>query len=108
MLDHCHIGPLHCGHRTGAVLGSDNHWHVVLEHCLALLESYDSSTAVTAVTGCSGVRVAVMCHCQALPYDPVTVSVKDLYQIWKIPDQCSKHCWPVLSSTVLFSPESPQ
>ena len=108
MLDHCHIGPLHCGHRTGAVLGSDNHWHAVLEHCLALLESYDSNTAVSAVTGRSGVRVAVLGHCQALPYDPVTVSVKDLYQMWKIAEQCSKHSWPVLSFTVLFSPEAPQ
>ena len=26
-------GPHHCGHRTGAVLSSDKHWHAVLEHC---------------------------------------------------------------------------
>ena len=26
------IGPHHCGHRTGAVLSSDKHWHAVLEH----------------------------------------------------------------------------
>ena len=101
------IGPHHCGHRTGAVLSSDKHWHAVLEHCLALLESYDSSTAVSAVTGRSGVWVTVLGHCQALPYDPVTASVKDLYQMRKIPEQCSKHCLPVLSFTILFSPEAP-
>ena len=101
------IGPHHCGHRTGAVLSSDKHWHAVLEHCLALLESYDSSTAVSAVTGRSGVWVTVLGHCQALPYDPATASVKDLYQMRKIPEQCSKHCLPVLSFTILFSPEAP-
>ena len=47
------VGTHNCGHRTGAVLSSDKHWHAVLEHCLALLESYDSRTAVSAVTGCS-------------------------------------------------------
>ena len=72
------IGPHHWGHRTGAVLSSDKHWHAVLKHCLALLESYDSCTAVSAVTGRSGVLVTVLGHCQALPYDPVTASVKDL------------------------------
>ena len=61
----------HCGNRTGAVLNSDKHRHAVLEHCLALLKSYDSSTAVSAVTG------RVVGHCQAPLYDPVTVSVKD-------------------------------
>ena len=44
------IGPHHCGQRTGEVDSSENHWHAVLEHCLALTESYDSSTAVSAVT----------------------------------------------------------
>ena len=61
------------------MLSSDKHWHAVLEHFLALLESYDSSTAVSAVTGRSGVRVTVLGDCQALPYDPVTAYVKDLY-----------------------------
>ena len=75
------IGPYHCGHRTRAVLSSDKHWHAVLEHCLELLESYDSSTAVSAVTGRSGVWVTVLGHCQALPYDLVTASVEDLYQM---------------------------
>ena len=56
------IGPHHCGHRTGAVLSSDKHWHAELEHCLALHESHDSSTAVSAVTSRSGVRVTVK-HC---------------------------------------------
>ena len=102
------IGPHHCGHRTGAVLSSDKHWHAVLEHCLALLESYDSSTAVSAGTGRSGVRVTVLGHCQALPYDSVTASMEDLYQMWKIPEQCSKHCLPVLSFTVLLSLKSLQ
>ena len=74
------IGPHHCGHRTGAVLSSDKHWHAVLEHCSALLASYDSSNAVSAVTVRSGVLVTVLGHCQALPYDPVTASVKDFYQ----------------------------
>ena len=97
------IGPHHCGHRTGAVLSSDKHWHAVLEHCLALLESYDSSTAVSAVTGRSGVQVFVLGHCQALLYDPVTASAKKLFQMWKIPEQCSKHCLPELSFTLLFS-----
>ena len=92
------IGPHHCGHRTGAVLSSDKHWHAVLEHCLALLESYDSSTAVSAVTDCSGVQVTISGQCQALPD-----SMKDLYHMWKIPDQCTKHCLPVLSFTVLLS-----
>mgnify|MGYP001800622082 CR=1 FL=1 len=50
------IGPHYCGHRTGAVL----------EHCLAPLESYDSSTAVSAVTGRSGVLVTVLGHCHCL------------------------------------------
>ena len=63
----------HCPHRTGAVLCSDKHWHAVLERCIALLECYDSSTAVSVVTGRSG----VLGHCKALPYDPVTASVKD-------------------------------
>ena len=71
------------------MLSSDKHWYAVLEHCLALLESYDSSTAVivSAVTGRKGVLVTVLGHCNALPYDPVTASVKGLYQMWKIPEQ---------------------
>ena len=73
------------------MLSSDKHWHAVLEHCLALLESYDSSTAVSAVTGRSGVRVTVLGHCQALPYDPVTASVKDLYRMWKILEHPSQN-----------------
>ena len=77
-------------------------------HCSALLESYDSSPAVSAVIGQSGVLVTVLGHWQALPYDPVTASVKDFYQMWKIPEQCSKHFLPVFSFTVLLSPESPQ
>ena len=32
------------------LLSSDKHWHAVLEHYLALLESYDSNAAVSAVT----------------------------------------------------------
>ena len=71
------IGPHHWRPRTGAVLSSDKHWHAVLKHCLALLESYDSITAFSAVTGRSGVLVTVLGHCQALPYDPVTASVND-------------------------------
>ena len=51
-------GPHHCGHRTGAVLSSDKHWHTGLEHCSALLESYDSSAAVSAVTGRGGVPIS--------------------------------------------------
>ena len=47
----------------------------VLEHCLAQLETCDSSTAVSAVTCRSGVLVTILGHCQALPYD--TASVKD-------------------------------
>ena len=78
------IGPHHCGHMTVAVLSSDKHWHTVLEHWLALLGSYDSSTAVSTVTGSSVVRVTVLGHCLAQPCDPVTSSVKDLYQMWKI------------------------
>ena len=67
------IRPYHRGHKTGAVLRSGKHWHAVLEQCLALLKSYDSSTAVSAVTGHSGV-LSLSC-----PY------VKDLHQMWKIP-----------------------
>ena len=63
------------------MLSSDNHWHAVLEHCLALLDSYDSSTAVGDVTGRSGVLVISLGHCQALPYDRVTAYVKDFYQL---------------------------
>ena len=102
------IGSHHCGHKTGEVDSSDKHWHAVLEHCLALLESYDWSTAVSAVPGRSGVRVTVLGHSQALPYDPVTASVKDLYQMWKIPEQCPNHCLPVLTFTVLLSLKSLQ
>ena len=69
------------------MLSSDKHWHTVLEHCLALIESYDSSTAVSDVNRRNGVRVTVLGHCQAMHYDPVTASVKDLYQMWKIPKQ---------------------
>ena len=29
------------------MLSSDKHWHVELEHCSALLDSYDSSTALS-------------------------------------------------------------
>ena len=65
-----------------------------------------SSTAVSAVTGRSGVLVTALGHSQALPYDPATASVKDLYQMRKIPEQCSKHCLPVLSFTILVSPEA--
>ena len=54
------IGPHQCGHRTRAVLSSDKHWQAVLEHCLALLGSYDTSTAVSAVTGRS------LGHCTGL------------------------------------------
>ena len=75
----------HYPHRTRAVLSRDNHWHAVPEHCLALLDSYDSSTASSAVSCRSSVRVTVLGHCQALPYDPVlTASVKDLYQMLKV------------------------
>ena len=102
------IGPHQCGHISGVVLSSDKRWYAVIEHCLSLLESYDSSTAVSAVTGRSGVQVFVLGHCQALLYDPVTASAKNLFQMWKIPEQCSKHCLPELSFTLLFSPESPQ
>ena len=101
------IGPHQCGHRTGAVHSTERHWHAVLKHRLALLESYDSSTAVSAVPGHSVVLVTVLGHCQALPYDPVTAFLKDFYRIWKIPKQSSKHCLPVLLFTVLLSPESP-
>ena len=68
------IGLPHCGHESRAALSSDKYFHSVLKHCLALLESYDSSTAVTAR---SGVLVAVLGHCQALRCDPVTASVND-------------------------------
>ena len=102
------IGPHHCGHRTGAVLSSDKHWHAVLEHCLALLKSYDSSTAASAVTGQIGVRVTVLGHCLALPYDSGTASMKYLYQMWKNPEQRSKYCLPVLSFTALLSLKSLQ
>ena len=47
-------------------------------------------------------------HCQALPYDPVTASVKDFYQMWKFPEQRSKHCLPLLSLDFLLSQESPE
>ena len=77
------IGLYHCGHRTGAVLSSDEHWHTVLKHCLALLKSYDSCIAVSDLNGRSGVLVTVLGHCQALHYDPVTASVQDLYQCGK-------------------------
>ena len=40
-----------------------------------MLESYDSSTAVSALTGRSGVQVTVLGHGQVLPYNPVTASV---------------------------------
>ena len=97
------IGPHYCGHRTRAVLSSDKHWDAVLEHCLALLEFCDSSTAISAVTGCSGLLVIVLDHCQALPYDSVTAYEKDFHQIWKIPEQ-----FPKKKFTVLLSAESPQ
>ena len=71
------IGPHQCGHRTGAVHSSEKHRHAVLKHRLALLESYDSSTAASAVNGHSVVLVTVLGHCQALPYDPVTAFLKD-------------------------------
>ena len=102
------IGPQYCGHGTGEVDSSDKHWHAALEHCLSLLESYNSSTADSAVTGRGGVRVTVLAHCQALPYDQVTASIEDLYQMWQTPEQCSNHCLPVLSFTVLFSLKSLQ
>ena len=77
--EHCstsaRTGPHHCAHKTRAVLRSGKHWHAVLEHCLALLQSYVSVTAVTAVTGRSGVLPTALGHCQALPYDSVTASV---------------------------------
>ena len=38
-----------CRHRIGAVLRNDKHLHAVLNHCLALLQSYDSRTAVTTL-----------------------------------------------------------
>ena len=95
------IGPHHCGHWNGAVMSRDKHWHAVLEHCLALLESYDSSSCV---------RFTVLGHYQALPYDPVTAFMKDLYQMWKNPEQCSKllvsaliHCLTASSDDKMFS-----
>ena len=89
------IGPCHCGHRTGAVLCSDKKWHAVLEHRLALIVLWLKHCSQCCPCR-SGVRVTVLGHCQALAYDPVTVSVKDLYQMWKIPEQCSKHFLPLL------------
>mgnify|MGYP001795156518 CR=1 FL=1 len=71
------------------MLSGDKHWHAELGHCLALLESYDLSTDVSAVTGHSGVRVTVLANCQALLYGPVTASVKYLHHMWNIPEQCS-------------------
>ena len=58
------IKPHHCSHRTWAVLSSDKHWHVELEHCSALLDSYDSSTALSlaAVVSWSQSWVTVK-HC---------------------------------------------
>ena len=53
----------------------------------ALLQSYVSSAAASAVTDHSGVPVTALGHCQALPYDTVPVAVIDLYQMWKIPEQ---------------------
>ena len=54
------IAPLRPSYRSRTVLSSYKHRHVVLEHCLALLQSYASSTAVSAVTGRSGVLVTAM------------------------------------------------
>ena len=51
VLKHCCLGSHHCGHRTGAVPSSDKHWQAALEHCLALLKTYDSSTAVLVCPG---------------------------------------------------------
>ena len=82
----------HCGLRSGAVLSSDKHWHAVLDHCSALLDSYDSSTAVSALTGRSSVLVIILGHCQAPPYDRVTAYVKDFYQMRIISEQCLIQC----------------
>ena len=48
---------------------------------------HDSSTAVGAVTGRSGVLGTLLGHYQAPPYDPATASVKELDQVSKIPEQ---------------------
>ena len=88
------------------MLSRDNHRHAVFEHCLALLDSYDSSTAISAVTGRSSVRITILGHCQALPYDPVlTASVKDLYQMLKVWEQCFASA---LIHCLKISPEYPQ
>ena len=73
-----------CGHRTGAVLSSDEHWHPVLEHCFALLESYDSSAAASAATGRSGVGATVLAHCQTLPMTESLLMCKSFTKFGKI------------------------
>ena len=102
------IGPHHCGHRIGEVLSSDKHWHAVLVLCLVLLDSFDSSTAVSAVTGRSGLQVTVLGHCQALPYDLVTCFHDRLLPnvensgavLQALPASALIHCliWPKTSS----------
>ena len=42
------IGPHPCGHRTGAVLSSDKHWHAVLEHCFGPMPAVVRSSAGSA------------------------------------------------------------
>ena len=43
-------------------LYSPSPYNLVLEYCLALLKPYDSSAAVSAVTGRSGALVTVLGH----------------------------------------------
>ena len=59
------------------------------KHCLALLKSYDSSTAVSAVTGRSGVLVTVLGHCQAVPNDRVTAYKKYTFTKYHYSDSLS-------------------
>ena len=71
---------------------------MLFESFVGVLHEVLPSTAVSAVTGRGGVRVTVPGHSQALPFNLVTASVKDLYQMRKIPEQCSKHFLPVLGT----------
>ena len=61
------------------MLSSDKPWYTVLEPCLALLESYDSSTALQAVTGRSGVLVTVLGRYRALTYMTQSLLLRETF-----------------------------
>ena len=101
------IGPHHWRHRTGAVVSSGKHWHALLKHCLALL---NTARVLWLKHYCQCCHWPQWCpgHCPGLLLSTALWPSHCFREMWKFREQCSKHCLPVLSLSVWYSQKSPQ